>query len=349
MPFPIPTLANDLLFRAINHQPVPRVPVWLMRQAGRADPEYRAYRERVGLSLHALFRSPEHAVAISLLPKRFGVDAIIMFQDILTPLAPMGADFQFDPGPKLAKPIRTARQIEALQPYAVAHRLGFVEETLKGLRQALGDELPLLGFAGAPFTLAAFLIEGGSPPPGLETTLALLEEQPEAFALLMERLTTVTVDYLNFQVASGAHAVQVFESVGDQIPREIYQRFAQPAHERIFAELDRKAPGFLFVKGSPYTDLMLKSGAAVLSLGANTSLRAVLDQAQGRVAVQGNVNNEVLAHGTPAQVDLAVRSCVAATGGRGHILNLNHGLLPETPLENLTRFFQAARGGAPAG
>ncbi len=342
MHFPLPPLKNDLLLRAINRQPVPRVPVWMMRQAGRADPEYRAYRERAGLPLFDLFRSPAHAIPISLLPARFGVDAVILFQDILTPLAPMGAVFDFVPGPSLAQPIRSAAQVRALKPCDPPRQLGFVGETIRGVLAELDGALPLIGFAGAPFTLAAFLIEGHSPGRGMPACLELARGQPALFGELIERLTDMTVAYLNEQAACGVHAVQLFESIGDLIPRDLYERFAQPSHRRIFAALPATLPGILFVKGSPFPERMLESGAAVLSVGRNVALGELLRRGAGRIAVQGNVDNRVLADGDGAAVEAAVRACIAETGGRGHILNLNHGLLPETPFENVLRFIQVA-------
>lgn len=340
MTYPLPQLANDLLLRAINRQPVPRTPVWLMRQAGRSDPQYLQYREKAGLGLYELFRSPEHAVPISLLPRRIGVDAIIMFQDILTPLSPMGADFDFAPGPILADPLRTVAQVEALQTYELPRALGFVGETIAGLLKELDGELPLLGFAGAPFTLAAFLIEGKSPSPGMEAVLRFAVEQPRSFAGLIDVLTEVTIAYLNFQIDQGVHAVQLFESIGDRIPHDLYVAHAQRSHVRIFAALRPQVPGILFVKGSPFPELMLASGAAVLSIGEQTPLAAILGQ--GGV-VQGNVDNGLLAHGTPGEVEKAVVECLRAGGGVGHILNLGHGILAETPFENVQRFVQAAR------
>ena len=342
MRFPIPHLANDLFFRAVNGMPVTRVPVWMMRQAGRSDPEYLAYRERAGLDLHHLFRDPGHAAAISLLPKRIGVDAIILYQDILTPLAPMGADFQFRPGPVLDEPICQAAQISALRPYDPAAALGFIGSAIAQVNAALDGELPLLGFAGAPFTLAAFLIAGRSPMGDISRTLSFLREQPQAFSNLLDKLTVLTIDYLNFQLESGVHAVQLFESVGDLIPRDVYDAYVQPTHERIFAGLRADAPAILFVKGSPFPDRMLASGAAVLSLGDNVSLGDILRRGGGRIAVQGNVDNRLLAAGDGDQVARAVRECLADSGGRGHILNLNHGLLPESPFENVKRFVEAA-------
>lgn len=340
MAYPVPRLANDLLLRAVNRQPVPRVPAWLMRQAGRSDPAYLAYREKAGRDLYDLFRSPEHAIPISLLPRRIGVDAIIMFQDILTPLSPMGADFQFKPGPALQEPVRDPAQVAALHSYDVAGALGFVGETISGLLRELEGELPLLGFAGAPFTLAAFMIEGGSPSQEMGPVLDFAERHPAAFADLLARLTELTIAYLNYQIDCGVHAVQLFESIGDRIPPALYERHVQPSHERIFAALRPDVPGILFVKDSPFPQLMMKSGAAVLSIGERTPLRTIVDH--GRV-VQGNVDNGLLARGTAQEVDAAVRACIREGGGLGHILNLGHGILAETPFENVQRFVEAAR------
>jgi uroporphyrinogen decarboxylase len=344
MRYPIPPLRNDLFFRAVNHLPVPRVPVWMMRQAGRSDPEYLAYRERAGLDLHALFRHAGHATAISLLPRRIGVDAIILYQDILTPLEPMGADFRFAPGPQLAEPIRRADQVRALRAFDPPERLGFISESIRGVLGELSGALPLLGFAGAPFTLAAFLIHGKSPMGGLAETLGFAREQPEAFGNLIERLTDMTAAYLRFQIASGVHAVQLFESVGDLIPRAEYERYVQPSHQRILAALPPEVPAILFVKGSPFPELMLDSGAGVLSVGERASLGDLLRRGGGRIAVQGNVDNRLLVQGSPADIDAAVAACIADSGGRGHILNLNHGLLAETPFANVQRFVEAAKG-----
>jgi uroporphyrinogen decarboxylase len=341
--YAIPALDNDLLLRAVNHEALPRVPVWMMRQAGRSDPAYLAYRERVGLSLHELFRSTEHAVRITLLPARFGVDALILYQDILTPLAPMGADFVFSPGPVLARPVRGAKEIDALLPLDPAAGLPFVAASIRGVLDELRGAMPLLGFAGAPFTLAAFLIEGASPlQSGLARTLALAEQSPEVFGRLMDKLGVMTIDYLSMQADAGVHAVQLFESVGDAIPRPLYERFAHPSHQRILAALTPRLPTILFVKGSPFPELMLKSGAAVLSVGERTPLRGLLDAGQGRIAVQGNVDNRVLAQGTPDDVRRAVLECLRAGGGRGHILNLNHGLLAETPFDNVRAMVDTA-------
>ena len=166
-------LKNDRLLRVLNHLPVDRVPVWLMRQAGRTDPEYCQLRKNDGRALEELFEDPEIAIKISLLPKRLGVDAIIMFQDILTPLTPLGADFRFAPGPVLEKPVRTLAQVKALRGLDPEKQLQTVSQILRGLNAELNGELPVLGFAGSPMSLAFFMIAGSSPNRKLDEVLAL--------------------------------------------------------------------------------------------------------------------------------------------------------------------------------
>jgi len=255
----------------------------------------------------------------------------------------MGADFEFNPGPVLREPVQRADQVSRLRQVDPPVELAFVAEAIRELRAALNGGLPLIGFAGAPFTLAAFLIQGASPMSNLGPTIAFARQQPAAFTGLMARLTDLTAAYLRFQIEAGAHIVQLFESAGDQIPPPEYERYAHPSHQRIIAALPSQVPSILFVKGSPRPDLMLESGAAVISVGGQESLGALLRRSGGRVAVQGNVSNQILAQGTAQDVEAAVLACISDSGGRGHILNLDHGLLPETPFENVMRFVGAAR------
>ena len=203
-------LKNDILVRVLNHLPVDRIPVWMMRQAGRTDPEYNQLRKKDGRALEELFLDPETAIKISLLPKRLGVDAIIMFQDILTPLTPMGAGFHFDPGPVLGIPDRTYSQVKALRAVDPEIHLQPVAQILKGLNAELKGELPVLGFAGSPMSLAFFMIAGKSPNRKIEEVLAFVEEQPAIIEALLDLLTEMTLEYLNYQIVSGANAVQLF-------------------------------------------------------------------------------------------------------------------------------------------
>ncbi len=335
-------IKNDRLLRVLNHLPVDRVPVWMMRQAGRTDPEYNQLKKNDGRALEKLFADPEIAIKISLLPKRLGVDAIIMFQDILTPLTPAGAGFHFAPGPILEKPVRTMAQVKALRAFDPEVHLQSVSQILKGLNAELKGELPVLGFAGSPMSLAFFLIAGRSPNQKLAEVLAFIEEQAEISQALLDWLTVMTVDYLNFQIASGAHAVQLFESFADVIPLEIYKKFVQPTHEKIFSALATTAPSILFTKESPHLDLMLQSGASVLSVGDCIDLEHAQKQAPEMI-FQGNVDNKTLADGTKEDITQAIQKCFEQTGRKNHILNLNHGLLERTPFENVQHFVNAAK------
>ena len=335
-------LKNDRLLRILNHLPVDRVPVWLMRQAGRTDPEYCQLRKKDGRPLEKLFLDPETAIKISLLPKRLGVDAIIMFQDILTPLTPMGAGFHFAPGPILEKPVRTMAQVKALRLPEPETELRTVAQILSGLKTELAGELPVLGFAGSPMSLAFFMIAGSSPNKKINEVLAFIVEQPSFIQALLERLTEMTVDYLNYQIASGADAVQLFESFAEVIPLEIYKKYVQPTHEKIFSALIPTTPSILFTKESPHLDLLLKSGASVLSVGNCIDLAQAKKQSPEMI-FQGNIDNKILADGTKEEITQAVRKCFEQSGRKNHILNLNHGLLERTPYENVQHFVDIAK------
>ncbi|MHC4217829.1 MAG: uroporphyrinogen decarboxylase family protein [Planctomycetota bacterium] len=336
------TSARQLVLQAARRQPTERTPVWLMRQAGRADPAYRRLRDRCGEPLEVLFRSPELAAEITLLPARFGVDALILFQDILTPLGPMGAPFVYRPGPILATtetPPQIARRMRDIEP---AEDLAFVADSIRFARQDAGDELAFLGFAGAPLTLAAFLLEGGSPN-GMRNTRALMRDDPACLHELLDRLARMTSSYLRLQIDAGVDAAQLFESIADQLSDQEYRTFAQPYQAQVFRDAPRTVPLILFVKERPCLDLMVETGADVLSVGACVDLAAARAQYGDRVAFQGNVDNRLLIDGTPAEITEAVESCVRAGGQHGHILNLNHGLLPDTPIENVERLIEACR------
>ena len=335
--------ANDLLLRAARGERTERTPVWLMRQAGRFDPAYRKIREQSGLPLEELFCEPELAAEISLLPKRFGVDAIIFFQDILTPLSPMGARFVFRPGPVLEVPIRTADDIESLKRFDVGSELPFVTETLCSVRQALAGELPLLGFAGAPLTLAFFLIGGGSPGANGARVHSLMGDNPALLHRLLDRLTDMTVDYLRLQIEAGVDAIQLFESMANCVSRSEYEEFAHPYHVRIFSELDGRIPRILFAKDQTAVDLMASCGADVCSVSECVDLREAKRRFGHAVAFQGNVDNYVLRDGSFDQIDAAVNRCLRAGNHQGHILNLGHGVLKGTPVENVCRFIKAGQ------
>lgn len=339
-------IKNDLVLRAARRERTERTPVWLMRQAGRFDPEYLALRARANLPLEALFRDPALAAEISLLPKRFGVDAIILFQDILTPLAPMGASFVFRPGPILETPVRSAADVDALCPYDPPAQLGFIAESIELVQTALDGELPLLGFAGAPLTLAFFLIEGQSPGDDPTRARAIMRDSPALFHRLLERLCDMTVDYLAMQIDAGVDGVQLFESCADLLSPEEYRQFAHRYHVEVFSRLASRVPTILFAKEHPDVELMASCGASVLSVGTCVDLSHARRLVGDHVALQGNVDNRLLACGSLDEIERAVRTCVHAGGGTGHILNLNHGLLRDTPVESVRRLIDTCKATA---
>ncbi len=335
--------ANDLLLRAARGERTERTPVWLMRQAGRFDPKYLAIRDRCGLTLEELFRDPQLASEITMLPIRLGVDAAILFQDILTPLAPLGARFIFRPGPILENPIRDVRRIEQMHVFDPRAELPFVSQSIKLVLRELDGSLPLIGFAGAPLTLATFMIEGRSPGDNAENTRRFIQQEPTLCHQLLDLLAIITADYLKMQIEAGVHAVQLFESVADLFSPEEYQQFAHPYQVAVLHALQGSAPTVLFAKERSDLDLMVRTGANVLSVGKCVDLAEATKRYSPRVALQGNVDNRILRDGSPDEIDDAVRRCLSAGRRTGHILNLNHGVLKDTPIDNVRRFIDTAR------
>jgi uroporphyrinogen decarboxylase len=336
------TSARQLIFDAARRRRTERTPVWLMRQAGRADPEYCRLRQRCGLPLEELFLSPELAAEITLQPRRLGVDALILFQDILTPLAPMGARFLYRPGPVLEDPDRPEELAGRLRDIEPAEDLSFVAESIRRVRAEAADDLALLGFAGAPLTLAAFLLEAGSPGE-LRNTRKMMREDPGRLHDLLDRLARMTTSYLSLQITTGVDAVQLFESIADLLSEQEYRTFAHPYQAQALQDLRETVPLILFVKERPWIELMIETGADVLSVGRCVDLAEARRRYGDRVAFQGNVDNRLLVDGTPEAITRAVEECLAAGGHEGHILNLSHGLLPETPFDNVRAFVDACR------
>jgi len=315
-----------------------------MRQAGRYLPEYRAVRR--GVSFLEMCADVERAVTVSLQPiDLVGSEAVILFQDIFTPIPGMGVDLDFAPGPVIAKPLRESAQIEALVVPDPRETVPFVFEILGRLRQALAPrEIPLLGFAGAPFTLAAYLIEG-SGSKSFSVLKAMLQRQPEAVEPLLEKLTRLTVDYLRAQIEAGAEAVQLFDTWAGLLDPKAYRRWVQPTHQRIARALrETGVPLILYVQnGSHVIDSIADSGADVISLDWRVELAEVARRHGARVSLQGNLDPCWL-HAPRERIFEMVRELVeAAAPARGHILNLGHGCLPDTPVEGVRAFTDAAR------
>jgi uroporphyrinogen decarboxylase len=337
------------LLRACRGEPVDRPPVWLMRQAGRYLPEYRRVREQV--SFVELCRDVDRAVEVSLQPlRRVGTEAVIVFSDIFVPIAGLGVEFDFQPGPVVAEPIRSLAQVERLRASDPRESVPFVFEILRRLRRELaGERVPLIGFAGAPFTLAAYLVEGrGSKE--FSAIKRMMLRAPEVLRALLARLTTLTVDYLSAQVEAGAQVVQLFDTWAGLLGREEYEEWVLPVHREIAAKLDRaRAPLVLYVRGGTHVlALMLDSGADVISLDWRVEVATAARLAGKRASLQGNLDPAFL-FAPPEAIAARVRAIAdAAAPARGLILNLGHGCLPDTPVEGVRAFTDAARALAKA-
>lgn len=337
------TYQNDLVLRAARGERTPRTPAWLMRQAGRTDPEYVALKKEAGLTLEALFRHPELASRISLLPLKLNIDAIIFFQDILTPLAPMGCEFVFRLGPVTENPVASEADVAALREYDVADELPFVAETFRLALNELDGEMPVLGFAGAPLTLAVFMVEGKSFGDSAQAAMAFLRQHPDTAHRLLEKLTGLTIDYLRYQIEAGAAAVQLFESAAHLLTAEMYTEFALPYQQRIFEALKGSAPTIMFAREWGDVRDLDASGADVLSLPSSISIADARAIVGANRVVQGNVDNALLVHGSAEEIESAARECVESGNHSGHIFNLSHGLLRETPFDNIVRLIDTVR------
>ena len=336
---PEPRRTDHLLLRAARGETVERPPVWAMRQAGRWDPEFN--RLRAGLSFYEFSEVVELAARVSLLPRRFGVDAIILFYDITTLPVAMGQRFVLKPGvgPVPNHPVRSLADVDrmAAQPDPRCYR--HIRELLHRVRAELNGELPVMVFAGAPFTTATYCINTGKD---MAATRRFAAEQPDVWSALMERLTTATVGFLRTLIQEGADAYQLFDSWAGMLSVEEYRRWALPRHMAIFRAV-RDTPRFLFVKECPYLDAMALSGADVISLGKSHDLAAARRD-YPKLVFQGNVDEELMRTGTPEQVAAATKACVEAGGGRRHIVNLSHGMDRATPVANFEAYIRAARG-----
>jgi uroporphyrinogen decarboxylase len=335
---------TERLLRSCRGQPVDRPPVWLMRQAGRYLPEYRRVRE--GIAFLDMCRDVDRAVEVSLQPiELVGSEAVIFFSDIFVPVLGMGIELDFRPGPVVASPIRNAAQVEGLVRPDPERACPYVFEILRTLRRELaGDRVPLLGFAGAPFTLAAYLVEG-SGSRHFAVLKRMMFRDPALLRSLLARLTDLTVDYLNAQIAAGAQAVQLFDTWAGMLGPSDYREWILPIHQEIVARVERaRAPFILYVNdGAHVVDEMLESGADVISLDWRVELADAARRAGSRASVQGNLDPCALA--APRQEIFRRVAGLRAAGraARGHILNLGHGCLPETPVEGVRAFTDAVR------
>lgn len=322
---------RDRFLAAARREAVDRTPVWFMRQAGRSLSEYRALRERHDFM--SMATTPELAVEATLMPvDRLGVDAAVLFADIMLPLASLGVEFVIQPsvGPIVPQPIRSAADVDRLTALPAEEATPFVLEALRLLRVELGSQTALLGFAGAPFTIACYLIEG-RPSREFPLAKALMYGEPAIWHRLMDRLTEMTIDYLGAQVGAGADAVQLFDSWLGLLDVKTYVAMVLPYTQRIFAAVEALAPAIHFSTGTgALLPAIASTGCSVISVDWRMPLDEVWDRVGTEVALQGNLDPSRLLASWPVVAEGTRDVLRHAAGRRGHIFNLGHGILPQT-------------------
>ena len=329
--------SEDAAFlRAARRQPTPYTPVWLMRQAGRYMPSYRAIRARYAFL--ELCKNSQAAAEVTLQPvEQLGVDAAILFADILLIAEPLGVGLEFakGEGPVIHRPVRSEDDVARLKPVDVESALGFVFETVRLARRALAGRVPLIGFAGAPFTVASYVVEGG-PSRDYVYTKRMMYEAPETWRRLMDVLVDASAAYLNGQVAAGAQALQLFDSWVGVLSRDDYRAFVLPHTRRLLAALTPGVPVIHFGTGTAaLLPLMRDAGGDVIGLDWRVDLDAGWAAVGHDRAVQGNLDPALLL-ASPARFRDPVKAILARAGGRpGHIFNLGHGVLQHTPVEHV--------------
>ena len=333
---------RDLFLRACRREAVERTPVWIMRQAGRYLPEYRAIRERHDFL--AACRTPEVACEITLQPvRRLDVDAAILFSDILLPLPGMGVDVEFHPGPVIASPVRSRAQVDALRVPDAREALPEVLEAVRLLRREL--EVPLIGFAGAPFTLAAYLVEGKGSH-SWSAWKRMLYAEPATAHRLLETCAATVASVLGEQVRAGAQAAMLFDTWGGLLSPEDYDVFALPYARRVFDALgaaDSAVPRIYYGGDSAgHLESLRGVGAEVIGLDWRIGLGEARRRLGPGLALQGNLDPAVLL-GPAALVEERVARILDDAPATGHVFNLGHGILPETPPENAERLVQSVR------
>ncbi len=328
---------------ACNRRPVARTPLWIMRQAGRYMPQYQEVRGKVDFL--TLCKTPELATKVTLLPvELLGVDAAILFSDILVPLEPMGIKVEFHEGegPVLTPPVRTEADIRALRSEGIPEGVPFVMEAVKMIRQGLGGKTPLIGFSGAPFTLATYMVEGGTSK-SFQHIKTLIFSRPELADILLDKLVTVVADYLNAQIAAGAQAVQIFDTWGGILPHAEYRRFALEPVKKVIARLNRKGvPVIYYINNGAYlAEYMDGVDCDVLGIDWRQDMGLTRRTIGRKKAVQGNMD-PVLLFADPKTIAARAQEILREAGPEpGLIFNLGHGILPQTPMEHAIALVEA--------
>ena len=335
-------LKNDLFLRALMRQPVSRTPVWIIRQAGRYLPEYREVRAQAGDFLN-LCKNPELACEVTMQPlRRFKLDAAILFSDILTVPNAMGLGLYFESGegPKFKRPVQSVNAIQNLSVPNVEKDLRYVFDAVRTIRRELNGDVPLIGFAGSPFTVGTYMVEGGSSRE-FPTIKALAKEAPDALDHLMNIIAETTIEYLNGQIDAGAQAVQIFDTWGAALDGDDFRRFSMASMQKIIDGLTRekdgrKIPVILFTKGAgPLLADLAETGCDALGVDWTTDLATARRYVGDKVALQGNLNPGTLLE-SPEKIRQGVADTLASYGdGPGHIFNLGHGITPDVDPDHL--------------
>jgi uroporphyrinogen decarboxylase len=338
---------KELFLRACRFEPVERVPVWIMRQAGRYLPEYQAVRAQH--SFLEICKTPELAAEVSMQPFRvLDVDAIIVFSDILIVAEAMGQPLDVpDSGPVLSNPVRSAEAVRNLRDFDPARETKFVGDAIRAIRAEAGPDVPVVGFAAAPWTLACYMIEGRTRG---DVSLAkeMLRTEPALIHALLKRIAQATAAYLQMQITAGAAVIQLFDTWAGELTQQQYEEFELPATQMVLQSITKTSgiesiPKILFAKCSGhFLESLPKSGADVISVDWLTDLAHARHLFGRRVALQGNVDPHILL-GNESDIQQAARDAVQKTGGLGHILNLGHGILPRTPVANAKAFVEAGQ------
>ncbi len=337
-------MKNDTFLRALARQPTAYTPVWLMRQAGRYLPEYKATRARAG-SFLGLAKTPELCAEVALQPiERFDLDAAIVFSDILTIPDAMGLGLSFGEGegPRFERPLRDEASIRALSVPDPTVELRYVLDAVRVTREALAGRVPLIGFSGSPFTLACYMIEGGGSD-DWRNIKALLHSRPELLHRVLEVNARAVSDYLNAQIDAGAQAVMLFDTWGGTLAYDDYEPFSLAYSKKVLSAVSR-VPRILFTKGgNPWLAQMMASGADAIGLDWTSDPRHARKLAAGRLALQGNLDPAAL-FGPPERVREAARRVLDAFGrAPGHVFNLGHGVLQGTPIDSVAALVDEVR------
>ncbi|MFV0278032.1 MAG: uroporphyrinogen decarboxylase [Parahaliea sp.] len=343
-------LKNDRFLRALQRQSVDRTPIWMMRQAGRYLPEYRATRAQAGSFLD-LCKNAELACEVTLQPlRRYPMDAAILFSDILTVPDALGLGLYFEEGegPRFRKTVRSEDDLARLNSFKAADDLGYVMDAVRTIRRELNGSVPLIGFSGSPWTLATYMVEGGSSK-DFRHVKTMAYNQPKLMHALLELLADAAADYLGEQVAAGAQALQIFDTWGGSLSAAAYKEFSLKYMQRMIARLPsesegRAVPVIVFTKGGgQWLHAIADCGARCVGIDWTTDIGSARAQVGERVALQGNMDPAML-HASPARIREEVASILAGYGhGPGHVFNLGHGITPEVDPDNVTAFVEAVQ------